>query len=371
VKNTNADTVIASASRFPALDGIRGLAIGLVILHHLGVRPPSDAHRAYGALFDGGAGIRLFFVLSGFLITTLLLTELRKSATIDLRAFWIRRLFRLGPALVLVLGAAFLLREAGILSISDATFWLGLFCMMNFAGETYSSAYLLHLWSLSVEAHFYLVWPLVVGRAMPLAKFVLAATLAVCLVQRYFLRFNPWGWDYWTLYYGQLYTIPAIDAIAVGCVLALLRLRFKPGFATIAQHWKATSLVLVIFWCVPFWLQQEIARPLLGLFQAAGCGLLILLCMSPSKNPVQQLFAVPALVWVGTIAYELYLWQGIFLGVAPTSHLWFQQFPQNLGLSLVLATITWWASKKYLHPIRDLWLGAARKRVSPVMTAIH
>ena len=157
------------AERRPALDGIRAVAVAAVVAYHLGGGSTSW-------LPGGFLGVDVFFVLSGYLITSLLVTELRHTGRIDLRNFWARRVRRLLPAAALV-----------ILATSAWTWWaappqtwparrgdllwtIGYLANWHFyaAGENYFAAYdgaspLRHMWSLAVEEQFYLVWPLLVA----------------------------------------------------------------------------------------------------------------------------------------------------------------------------------------------------------------
>ena len=122
----------ASFGHRPALDGLRGVAVVGVVAHHLGYLP------------GGYLGVDLFFVLSGFLITSLLLAEIGRSGSVSLRAFWARRARRLLPAM-LVLVAAVGLYGATVAASSELA-------KLHRDG---------HFWSLAIEEQFYVVWPLV------------------------------------------------------------------------------------------------------------------------------------------------------------------------------------------------------------------
>jgi peptidoglycan/LPS O-acetylase OafA/YrhL len=152
------------ARRSGALDGLRGLAVAAVVLYHLGT--PGIR----GGLF----GVDVFFVLSGYLITGLLLQEWHKTGTISLVAFWGRRARRLLPALLIMLSLVavtwrFIAQPAELPAVRDdvlATLLYGANWHSIFVGHSYFAAFsapspLLHTWSLAVEEQFYLVWPLV------------------------------------------------------------------------------------------------------------------------------------------------------------------------------------------------------------------
>ena len=146
----------------PALDGIRGIAIVLVLLSHARLGP-----------FAGGGltGVTLFFVLSGYLITSLLLREHERDGRISLPQFYLRRARRLLPALVAfvaVVTSGALVAGAGVDALTDAAaalFYVGNWATISEGGLGLGT--LSHTWSLAVEEHFYLLWPLVLIVALP------------------------------------------------------------------------------------------------------------------------------------------------------------------------------------------------------------
>ncbi|HSD79080.1 MAG TPA: acyltransferase, partial [Solirubrobacteraceae bacterium] len=169
----------------PGLDGIRALAVAAVLLYHGGV-----------AWAPGGfLGVDVFFVLSGYLITSLLLAERRANGRVDLRAFWLRRARRLLPAVVVVIAAVVAVTAAflpGELAATRADALASLLYVQNWhlilGDQSYFAAFgrpspLLHLWSLSIEEQFYLLWPLALGAGLVvLGRGRTAAAVAVAAV---------------------------------------------------------------------------------------------------------------------------------------------------------------------------------------------
>jgi len=176
----------------PGLDGIRAIAVGSVVAYHLGV-----PH------FDGGLlGVSVFFTLSGYLITSLLVQGYDERGRIDLKNFWIRRARRLLPALVLMLPVVLVTTAIARPDKVAATGRQVTYALMYIAnwttianGDDYFQRFaspgpLDHLWSLSIEEQFYIVWPLVVfalllvgkrlgkGQRLPLAFITIGLTLA-------------------------------------------------------------------------------------------------------------------------------------------------------------------------------------------------
>jgi peptidoglycan/LPS O-acetylase OafA/YrhL len=142
----------------PGLDGVRGLALAFVLLSHSIIYDEYTTSFGIGFSF-GSAGVTIFFVLSGFLITGVLLREEAKTGKISLRLFYFRRALRLFPALWIYLIAVVAL---WLTDEHPHHNWDGIFASLlyvrNFMGEGYETD---HLWSLSIEEQFYLIWPIV------------------------------------------------------------------------------------------------------------------------------------------------------------------------------------------------------------------
>ena len=157
--------------RLPALDGLRGLAVLGVLLFH-----------ANGALRGGYLGVDLFFVLSGFLITSILIAEHRETGRIDLRVFWIRRARRLFPALLSLMPAIAVyawrfaqpnelagLRADGLATLAYVANWRSIFAHRSYWELFAAPSPLEHTWSLAIEEQFYVLWPLLVVAVFTLA----------------------------------------------------------------------------------------------------------------------------------------------------------------------------------------------------------
>ena len=155
---------MSSSSRIPSLDGLRALSISFVLVGHLALNTGFPIQRSWWTDAYAHYGVRIFFVISGFLITTLLLGERQKTGKIDLKEFYIRRAYRIFPA------AYFYLLVVTFLFYSSLS--------LNYlvAAYTYMTSYaihspwiLRHLWSLSVEEQFYMLWPALVALGVLIA----------------------------------------------------------------------------------------------------------------------------------------------------------------------------------------------------------
>jgi peptidoglycan/LPS O-acetylase OafA/YrhL len=199
----------------PQLDGVRALAILIVFAAHCG----------YSHVVPGGFGVTVFFFLSGYLITTLLRIERGRTGTVSLAAFYLRRSLRILPPLYLTLAATGALYAAGLLDwmrVEPAAVLGQVLFLTNYPGLFGTEAVLpVPLWSLVIEEHFYLVFPLAyllwLGRLQP--RRAALACLGICAAVLMIRCVNVWRLPDYSLNYSWTHT--RIDAILFGCCLGL------------------------------------------------------------------------------------------------------------------------------------------------------
>lgn len=326
-----------SSNRIPSLDGLRAVAVLLVVLAHLvlqGYIPLSD--QATRAVETGRLGVTLFFVLSGFLITTLLLKELESTGSIDLGRFCWRRAWRILPAYmtyVLVLG---ILNAVNVVPLYDNELWRMLTLTSNL-GNTLDCHYSVHTWSTSTQEQFYLLWPLVIlllGRRKGLYASV--AVMMVCSAIRGLM---------WTIAPELIRATPfspyiIVDALATGAALACARPWLQQQ--TFYQRLLGSRLFLLI----PL---VMLLTTLLGhkerINSVLGCGVRYVgmtLCldwaMTNYKGRVGRFLNSRPVVFLGAISFSVYLWQQLFISPHPAA-----RAPYNLiALGLVAATSYYW-----------------------------
>jgi peptidoglycan/LPS O-acetylase OafA/YrhL len=224
--------------RCPALDGLRGVAILLVMLTHLGIPGLQGA---------GSAGVTMFFTLSGFLIAALLLDERSVSGQVALAAFLSRRARRLLPALVLFLATMSML---GLTTLPVAPSWRDLLGVLGGVGNLTVAmqghdTVITQTWSLSVEEQFYVLWPLVLVVCLRLGRGslrLLAVLAAAGVVYPLVMRLVLWdgGAGALRVYVG---TDTRMDGLLVGCVAAMWMHGRRPGTD---RPWVATAAVCVV-----------------------------------------------------------------------------------------------------------------------------
>lgn len=303
------------ADRMPALDGIRSIAVMAVLFYHAGL------------LHGGFLGVDLFFGLSGFLITSLLLREIDATGRLDLPRFWLRRAFRLAPALIAyLLGgivAAYVLRPDVLSEVSRNTLpaTLGLQNWWLVTGLGTPTSWDGHLWSLSVEQQFYVVWPagLIVLLSHPrlrahMVKIMIGLIIAV-IVWRIWLTVLPSDpTDPTARWYKG--TDARMDILLTGSLLAVCLGRgwFGSKSSTEQRCWSVASIAgwsIVLGAMVlsptldenPLWTAYG-GFDLIALAVAAVVGAAALY---PEAWLTRALSTRP-LVWLGSISYAFYLW---------------------------------------------------------------
>jgi peptidoglycan/LPS O-acetylase OafA/YrhL len=299
----------------PALDGIRAVAVLAVIAFHDG----------YDWARGGYLGVDTFFVLSGFLITTLLLLEHRRTGTIGLLEFWGRRLRRLLPALLLVLLAvaaygAFVvspyrlgqLRWDTLSSLGYFTNWRFIAGDASYADIFTSPSPVAHLWSLAIEEQFYLVWPLVVLGCVHLArgshKLLLGVSVAGLAASALVMTLLYDSRDPSRAYYG---TDARIQTILVGAVLAIWLADRPPRRA---RHQRVVQVAGLLGAAAVLWSIHAVPYESPGYFHggsllfAIAVAAVIAAVMQPARTGLQAGLALAPIVWVGRISYGLYLW---------------------------------------------------------------
>lgn len=286
--------------RFSAgLQGVRGLAVLLVLLAHLGFSYSGVAPFANG----GVMGVTLFFVLSGYLITRLLLAE----ETVSFARFYARRALRLLPALIAFLAGVALIWGPSIDMLPALSFMANWRAVAGAPME-----HIGHLWTLGIEEQFYLVWPLALVAITPFLvrrrRTIIAVLLLLALASTA-LRFGLWhgGASYERAYEG---TDCRADALLLGCALAI----WLEG-RTVAM---TTTLVPLLSVALFAWVQHDDAIVTWGVALSAVASVLLVLWASQRAGPV--LCSAP-LQYLGRISYALYLWQVPIIKALPDDKL--------------------------------------------------
>jgi peptidoglycan/LPS O-acetylase OafA/YrhL len=358
----------AGSKGIPALDGIRAVAVALVLAEHGGIP----------GIPGGFLGVDVFFVLSGFLITSLLLDELGDRGRIALADFWIRRARRLLPALMVmvltVVAARTLFPQEATATLRDdavATFFWG----SNWAFVAQKTDYfsqgsppspLQHTWSLGVEEQYYLFWPLLViavaavfGARARWAVFALATAGAAGSAAAAIMMASDDTVN--RVYFG---TDTRVQALLVGAAAAALLVRdwsvLTAGGTLIRTRWRRWGAAALSV--VGLAMLAALAHYATGSAREFHAGLLIVVAVAAvlvvapvaldPGSPVARILAWRPLVWLGVISYGVYLWHWpIFLALNGERTGWsgWSLFALRCAATVAVATASWWLLEQ---PIR-------------------
>lgn len=298
----------------PGLDGLRALAVIAVVLYHAGLN-----------VRGGFLGVESFFVLSGYLITALLISEWVRGRTIDIRAFWIRRTRRLLPALFVLLAgtaaavAVLLPDELGhyggdaLASLGYVLNWRLILSGQSYFDPALRPPLLQHLWSLAVEEQYYLLWPLLfaAGARFLRPSGLLAATLALAIGSSVLLSaLHQPGADPSRVYYG---TDTRATALLLGSALALV---WTPGYLPWTGRRAGRALDLAglaaLGVVLGMYRMMNDTHPLLYPYGLAlvtlATGVVIAAAAHPEARLVSRLLGIETLRWIGRRSYGIYLW---------------------------------------------------------------
>jgi len=394
-------TDISRVPYLPGLDGMRALAVSAVMVYH-----------ANPDWLPGGfLGVEVFFVISGYLITLLLIAEKERTSTVDMKQFWIRRARRLLPALYTMMLALTIwtsLFERDALGKLRGDEIAAFFYVSNWyqiwTGAGYTAmndfAPLRHLWSLAVEEQFYLIWPLVMfallrggsRKIADISRYLVVAALVITVLMAVLFYSGPIGTPevtpdaYWTILGRE---ISKLDAMYLGTIFRASGLLLGAAFAMI---WRPVALMrgplrtkgrlldgvallgFLALAAMCWWmylLGPEGGDPWLfrgGFLLCAIATLMMVAAVTHERAATSRVLSIPVLLWIGTRSYGLYLYHWpiyqIIRNIAG-NHLKFYEFV----FAIILTGIITEASYRLIEtPIRKGTFGASVARIwrSPV-----
>jgi len=337
-------------SHQPALDGIRALAVAAVLAYHAGLP------WARG----GFLGVDAFFVLSGYLISSLLLLEWRARGTIALSAFWARRARRLLPALFLMLigvaGYALVfaapdeigkLRGDALATLGYVANWRPLFSGQSYFDQFSVPSPLRHTWSLAIEEQWYAVWPLLLLVLLRLRRGSLLALSLLMIAGSAFLMgwlYDPGG-DPSRVYYG---TDTRAQSLLMGAALAMLLLQRGPLRSLPARHMLQIAALVCAVGVGWVWATASGDSVFLYrggfLLLAAAVAVVIAASVQPKAGPIGRLLSLPPLRGLGLISYGVYLWHWpVYLVLTPDRTGWdgYGLFAVRVLVTLAIAVVSY------------------------------
>jgi peptidoglycan/LPS O-acetylase OafA/YrhL len=330
----------------PALDGLRGFAILCVMASH-----------GTPFLQGGLIGVDVFFVLSGFLITTLLVQEFDGTNSISLTNFYLRRVLRLGPALLVMLAVFCCLSFAALNgarahnNLVDAIIALGYSTNWALALHLHNSDYLAHTWSLSIEEQFYLLWP--VGLLLHVSRqrrHIVLATLviaAMCWASRSYHAMNVTSFS--RSYYGL---DTRADSLMTGCCLAVILnarlisetvLKLLQKILVVTAPAAVAGLLVFAVYARGDHFMMDWGFTVVEVLAA----IMILDIFVNRQSLVKKLLTMNWLVWIGSISYGLYLWHyPIYRALADAGYDAWIVFAVGSVLSFLVAALSYYSMEK-------------------------
>lgn len=333
------------STNLPSLNGIRALCIVSVLGAHacrsLGF--PESWIEPSRYVFNGGLGVTVFFVLSGFLITYLLARERAQAGAISLKKFYVRRSIRILPVYFLFILLLAILDFSTGLQIGACRYATALTFTKNFGCGGFQEG---HLWSISVEEQFYILWPAAFVFLTRKSSLRLAAILiAIALPFRlYFYLYGP----------PQLRLTSFMtnaDALMIGSLLGLMLQEHPARMRALLQERRVLRRGLAAVLIYALWIAQMkfvlgyLTVPLAATLQALAAGYLIASYAVVERGSMYRFLNLRLVNYIGVISYSIYIWQQPFFDADnPYGYLsapFFLVFPYNLIAALAVAVMSY------------------------------
>jgi peptidoglycan/LPS O-acetylase OafA/YrhL len=338
--------VVHQKRNIRTLDGWRCFAVIAVILFHgrFGFFSYDSVPMRLAA--HGSLGVDLFFAISGFLICGLLLQEYQSHGGINLRRFYIRRCFRILPPYYAALAVFCALSIYGVIHVNYAYLPSCFLFYRNYKPlgmDEQSGFYTAHFWTLAIEEHFYLIWPILLIAVKPKRAGKVAFLLAVAVFMWRVLE-GHFQWSATILPSGNLlaHTDTRIDALLWGCLAAIYfpKIRRYTERIRFSQLWLPILAILLVV--------EKLHPPGSIVLRAVLMPALVLSTVIQPESFLGRILEWQPLRWIGTISYSLYLWQELFLPAVAAENAhgafhYLQQWPWNLVAMLISACLSRYA----------------------------
>jgi peptidoglycan/LPS O-acetylase OafA/YrhL len=345
---------------YPFLDGLRGMAIIMVVFFHCQL----SGNFFYLSFFSGSLGVEIFFVLSGFLITTLILKEKITTSTISLRKFYIRRAFRILPVAYLYIAVSILLNLIFHTHVHTLIFIASALFILDFSYfRPFNNPYTGHYWSLSVEEQFYILFPVLLKNNW---KLYLTAILSVLLllpliITAEFLYFPD---KLRSLYFLTHFFIK-FQGIATGCFLSIICFKLK---------WKLSPILSLRYLINPaifaaiLLLKFNDFLTIGSMFKDLAISCLIAgfiaINLFEGNDILYRLLTSKMLRIIGILSYSIYIWQQLFTFSGKDVPDWIRDRPYNLLLLAVVSCLSYYLYEKYFLKLKTKFSMVREKRQS-------
>lgn len=360
---------------YPSLDGLRFFAFFIVFLHHslLNLQSNNSFINYFLVIIqkNGWVGVDLFFVLSGFLITNLLLKERKRFGNYSLKNFWIRRSLRIWPLYYLALFAGYFIlprlffEQADIGELSKLPLYIAFLGNWAVAFNGYSHfTNISHLWTISVEEQFYFVWPILLLFITSFKKSLAVGLVIIsgAMLTRFYL--STAGIQHPGIYTN---TFARMDTLAIGALLALI-IHYRPGvlekikkFSSPKSLTVTTISLVYLLYRIYLFNPQQITQISFGYTVIAL--FMVYFVVYAATHPFSRLLTFKPLVWMGKISYGLYVWHILAIGIsfrlANNLNLPIFSVPLAFGITVLIGALSY-----YLYEIKFLKLKAQFTKMS-------
>ncbi len=348
-------------NRIKSIDGLRAISILMVIIGHAGATISPNFHQNYFLSTMGYMGVLFFFVISGYLITKLMLIEQGKKGQISIKKFYARRIIRIFPIFYVYILTVVLLKTFSFpdMYTSQATLLFAGFYIWNYkhflvsplSTETNGNWYFGHLWSLSMEEQFYIFWPLLFRftRANILKKIIITLVIAMPFIRviTYFLDVNSRGQITMMLH-------TAGDTILIGCLGALYENNERVK-SILEKIFKKPILIFLGFFYLLI-LHPYLDDTIRGAYSLTigltlrNIVIMVLIFWSIQVDSwFSRFLNTKVMVQIGVISYSIYIWQQLFLSNISFSGQF--KFPWNILILTAVAFASYYLLEK---PIMNL-----------------
>ena len=345
---------VAGYGFIPGLDGLRALSVLIVIIAHMG----------FEHIVPGGFGVTMFFFISGFLITRLLLAESETKGKVGLQAFYTRRIIRLYPALLFMIYVTACLymilgygAPAPIEMAAGVGYFTNIFQVVTRMGGDLPFMPWTHLWSLAVEEHFYLAFPLLVvlfrKNWRGLAKTLVGVIIGAALWRTYIL----FGTNLPAADYNYMMTDARIDSLAWGCLLSVILHINRSAFSMKHLIGLLPFGAALGGLALSFLIRDEAFRYTLR-FTVQGASIFVLILNLYYWRALSFTFAIldwKPLAWVGSISYALYLWH------VPILDLFMRGFGDSLAVRAAAVALSFGIAAFSFYYVEKPFIALRRK----------
>ncbi len=326
----------------PSLDGLRAFAILFVLMAHVNFEL-NNQHIA-GIFMGGVLGVRVFFAISGFLITTLLLKEKVITKGISLKKFYTRRFLRILPVYLLAILVIFILDQVFSLHIATRFFVYVLTFTENFDAEKHW--YTRHFWSLSVEEQFYLLFPFIIKKSLKfyikLALFLIVLTPIITILAFHQQSIHSAVANQAIAYTFQFLS-PGLISILIGSLAAVILFKFPLNTSLNIKYLSIIQAAAVFL----IWFFDKNGSFISGTIRDFLISSFLISTICFSNSVFYKLLNTPVLKTIGVLSYSIYIWQQLFVSKQP----WAGSFPHagSLWVNLPALFIVSYLSYHYFE----------------------